>query len=157
MLRLTLAILHLLALGIGLGAVHARARALGEVATPPYPDAPLRRVFVADAWWGVAGGLWIVTGLWRALAGTEKAPGYYWSNHVFLAKMGFLVVLLLLEIGAAVTITRWRIAAGRRTLAPLESLGGTARRLAQVSHVQTLLVLAMLVAAVTMARGYGAR
>ena len=157
MLRLALAVLHLLALGIGLGAVHARARALDELAEPPHSDGALRRAFVADAWWGVAGALWIATGLWRALAGTEKAPGYYWSHHVFLAKMGLLVVLLLLEIGAAVAITRWRIGAGRRTLAPLETLAGRARRLARVSHVQTALVLAMLVAAVVMARGYGAR
>ena len=74
MFRIALASLHLLALGIGLGAIYARARSLNNV------DAvgnSLARAFVADTWWAVASVLWIGTGLWRALAGTEKTPSYY--------------------------------------------------------------------------------
>src|SRR5919206_2160505 len=100
MLRLTLAWLHLLALGVGLGAVWARARSLRG----PLDAAALRRAFVADAWWGVAAGLWLATGLWRLLAGTEKATGYYLTNHVFFAKMGMFVLVLLLEVWPMATL-----------------------------------------------------
>ena len=50
--------LHLFALGIGLGAVWARARALRG----PLDAAGLRRLFHSDSWWAVAGALWIGTG-----------------------------------------------------------------------------------------------
>jgi hypothetical protein len=36
-----------------------------------------RRAFTADTWWGIAGFLWIATGLWRLLVGTEKPTGYH--------------------------------------------------------------------------------
>src|SRR5215210_3226950 len=96
MLRIALAAIHLLALGVGLGAVWARARA--------FDGAAARRAFAADTWWGVAASLWISTGLWRLLAGTEKATSYYLSNHVFFAKMGFLAAILLLELWPIVTL-----------------------------------------------------
>ena len=51
MLRIALAVIHLLALGIGLGAVYARARALHRVGTAA--DA-LGRAFVADSWWAAS-------------------------------------------------------------------------------------------------------
>ena len=155
MLRITLAVLHLLALGIGLGAIYARARALNRVGEGA-PES-LGRAFAADAWWGIAALLWISTGLWRAFAGTEKPSGYYWSNHVFYAKMGLLVLVLLLEVWPMVTMIRWRTAARQRTIGAPETLGPTAKRLARVSDVQTLLVVGIVTAAVMMARGYGAR
>jgi putative membrane protein len=159
MLRITLAVLHLLALGIGLGAIYARARALGAMSSTQEPAVPdgLRRAFAADAWWGLAALLWVSTGLWRALAGTEKAPGYYWSNHVFYAKMALFILVVLLEVWPMTTLIRWRRAAAKHTLPPSDELARTGRRLARVSDVQTLLVVAIVVAAVTMARGYGAR
>ena len=152
MLRIALAVLHLLALGIGLGAIHGRARALRALAASP--DA-LRRAFAADAWWGIAALVWIATGLWRALAGTEKAPGYYWSNPVFHAKMGLFVLVFLLELRPMTTLTRWRRGAARGTLPPVAELAPTARTLARTSDLQTALLVAIVVAAVLMARGYG--
>jgi putative membrane protein len=154
MLRIALAVLHLLALGVGLGAVYGRARALNALAATP--DA-LRRAFAADAWWGLAALLWVSTGFWRALAGTEKAPGYYWSNHVFYAKMGLFALVFLLELWPMTTLVRWRRAAARGTLPPADELARTGRGLARVSDVQTLLLVATVLAAVLMARGYGAR
>jgi putative membrane protein len=154
MLRIVLAVLHLLALGIGLGAIYARARALHRIGTSS--DA-IRDTFAADSWWAAAAVLWITTGLWRALAGTEKATSYYFSNHVFFAKMGLLVIVLLLEVWPMMTLIKWRVAAAKETLPSPELLSPTGRRLARVSDVQTLLVVAMVVAAVMMARGYGAR
>src|SRR4029079_871880 len=104
MLRLALAALHLLALGIGLGAVWGRARALGG----PRDSRALRRALAADGWWGIAALPWIGTGLWRLLAGPEKATGYYLRNHLFMAKMGLLVLVLLLEAWPMVTLVRLR-------------------------------------------------
>ena len=152
MLRLLLAALHLLALGIGLGAVWARGNALSR----PLDRAAMVRAFTADSWWGVAAALWIATGLWRLLAGTEKAPSYYMHNEFFFVKMSFLVIILLLEVGPMITLIRWRQIAGRGTSAwnpnPAE-----ARRIARVSYVEAALIVAMVFAAVATARGYGAR
>lgn len=152
MLRLFLAALHLIALGIGLGAVWARGNALSR----PLDRAAMVRAFTADTWWGVAAALWIVTGLWRLFAGTEKAPRYYMHNDFFFTKMTFLVIILLLEVGPMITLIRWRQIAGRGTSAwnpnPAE-----ARRIARISYIEAALVVAMVFAAVAMARGYGAR
>src|SRR5207247_5390021 len=57
-IRWLLAAVHLLALGVGLGAVWARGRALQA----PLDVPALRRVFSADTWWGIAAVLWIGTG-----------------------------------------------------------------------------------------------
>ena len=151
-LRITLAVVHLVALGIGLGAVWARARALGE---RPLNRGSARRVFTADAWWALAAVLWIGTGLWRLLAGTEKATSYYLANHVFLAKMGFLAAILLLELWPIVTLVRWRRAAARGGSSWTPDLGQAAM-LRRISFLEAALVIAMVSAAVMMARGYGA-
>ena len=149
MTRLLLAALHLLALGIGLGAVWARSRSLrGDV-----DAAAVRRALVADAWWGIAAALWLVTGLWRLFGATEKATAYYLANHVFLLKMGLFAGILLLELGPMITLTRWR-----RTLAQ----GGVpsfaaARRISTISAIESALVFAIVGAAVTMARGLGGK
>src|SRR4051812_50175893 len=113
MLRLFLAAMHLIALGIGLGAVWARANALSR----PLDRAAMVRAFRADTWWGVAAALWIGTGLWRRLAGTEKATTYYMPNQAFFARMGFVVIIPLLEAGPMVTLLRARRIAARRTSA----------------------------------------
>ena len=153
MLRLILAALHLIALGLGLGAVIARGTALREAPTA----GSLRRAFRADATWGIAAGLWITTGLWRWLAGIEKAPGYYMSNHFFLGKMGFLVMILVLEVLPMVTLIRWRkaLAGGQPAEAVHDAAAG--KRMAIISHVQALLVVLMVFFAAAMARGYGGR
>jgi putative membrane protein len=152
MLRLVLAVLHLVALGIGLGAVWARARTLGE---RPLDRRVARRVFAADGWWAFAAGLWISTGLWRLLAGTEKVTGYYLSNHAFFAKMGFLAAILLLELWPMVTLVRWRRRAGRGGSSWTPDLR-QASTIRIISYLQATLVIAMVTAAVMMARGYGA-
>lgn len=152
MLRITLASLHLLALGIGLGAVWMRARALRG----PLERGGLARAFAADAWWGFAALLWLSTGLWRLFGATEKATAYYLTNHVFHAKMAFFVLILLLEIGPMITLIRWRRARSASSL-NTSAVVPAARRIVLISYVEALLVVAMLVAAAMMARGYGGR
>lgn len=148
MIRLLLAALHLVALGIGLGAVWARSRALrGEIG-----PGDIRRALVADSWWGIAAALWLVTGVWRLFGATEKATGYYLSNHVFLLKMGLFVAILILEVGAMATLMRWRRELARGGTPPLDG----ARRISTVSAIEAALVVGMVGAAVTMARGLGA-
>jgi putative membrane protein len=139
--------LHLLALGIGLGAGWARARALRG----PLDTAGLRRVFHADGWWAVAGALWIGTGLVRMIGGLEKGTGYYLQNHVFWTKMALLLVLLALEIRPAVTLARWRIQLARGS----QPDTSTAERFARISYLQVVLVMLMVLAATAMARGIG--
>jgi len=152
MFRLTLAILHLLALGIGLGAVWGRARNLRST---PLDAAALRRAFANDSWWGIAAVLWISTGLIRLMKGTEKGTDYYVGNQLFMLKMTFLVGILLLEIWPMITLIRWRISLGRGMSASIIAAPGTARRIALVSYFEAVLVIAMIAAAVAMSRGFG--
>jgi putative membrane protein len=147
MLRWLLAALHLTALGIGLGAVWARATALRG----PFDPAGLRRIFASDSWWALAGFLWIGTGLWRLLAETEKPTQYYMHNHFFYLKMASLILLLLLETRAIVLLTRWRGAVRRG--GPVDT--SAAPGLARLSYAQVVLVLVMVLAATGMARGLG--
>jgi putative membrane protein len=147
MLRWALAALHLLALGMGLGAIWVRARTLGG----ELDSRGLQRALRADAWWGAAAALWITTGLWRLLGGLEKSTGYYLQNHVFLTKMGLLLVILALEVWPMVTLTRWRRAVATGQAVDL----GRAPAIARISLVQTGLVVLMVFAATAMARGIG--
>ena len=139
--------LHLFALGIGLGAVWARARALHA----PLDAAGLRRVFHADSWWAVAGALWIGTGLVRMIGGLEKGTDYYLRNHVFWTKMALLLVLLVLEIRPAVTMARWRTQLARGAQPDTTP----AERFARISYLQVVLVVLMVLAATAVARGIG--
>ena len=95
--------------------------------------------------------IWIGTGLVRMIGGLEKGMEYYLQNHVFWGKMTLLLVLILLEIGPAVTLVRWRrqLAKGSQ---PDTRLAG---RFARISYAQVVLVLLMVLAATAMARGVG--
>lgn len=146
-LRWIVAALHLLALGIGLGAIWMRARALKAL---PESSA-FGRAFAADGVWGGAAALWIATGLARAFGGLEKGTEYYLRNGAFHAKMGLLVLILLLEILPMVTLIRWRIARKKGLAVDTRAAG----RLATLSYVQAVLVVAMVFAASAMARGIG--
>jgi putative membrane protein len=147
LIRWLFAAVHLLALGVGLGAVWARGRALrGQL-----DAAGLRRVFYADSWWGVAALLWIGTGLVRAFGGLEKGTAYYLGNHLFWGKMSLLVLILLLELGPMIALVRWRMEVGRG----IQPDTRAAPAFARISFVQAVLVMLMVLAATGMARGYG--
>jgi putative membrane protein len=146
-LRWLVAAIHLLALGIGLGAVVGRAAALRDAGDP----AVLRRAFRADNFWGLAAALWISTGLWRLLGGLEKGSAYYFNNHVFWMKMGLLALVLILEIVPMVTLIRWRRQAARGNAVDTSR----APLLVRISLLQAVLVILMVFAATAMARGIG--
>lgn len=148
MVRWLFAAVHLLALGVGLGSVWARALALQG----PLDAAGLRRTFYADSWWGVSAILWISTGLVRAFGGLEKGSAYYLHNPIFLGKMALLVLILVLEVPAMLALIRWRgqVRAGQAVDTRI------AGRFARTSYLQAGLIVAMVLAATAMARGYGA-
>jgi putative membrane protein len=152
-LRITLAVLHLLALALGLGAVFTRSAALRA---RPLTLRDARRAFKADAWWGVAAVLWLSTGAWRLLGHTEKATAYYYGNRAFTTKMACFAAVILLELYPMIALSRWRKAArrGGESWRPDE---GSARRIASIGHLEALIVMAMVVLATLMARGFGAR
>ena len=145
--RWLLAALHLLALGVGLGAVWARGRALRGA----LDASGLRRAFYADTWWGVAALLWIGTGLLRAFAGFEKGSFYYVHNHFFWTKMGLLAAILILELGPMITLLGWRQQVARGEVPDTQA----ASRFARISFIQATLVVLMVLAATAMARGFG--
>jgi uncharacterized membrane protein len=63
---------HLLTLGLGLGAVFMRGRALAR----PLDDAGWQRLLAADNVWGIAAGLWLASGLGRVFFGGQE-PDFY--------------------------------------------------------------------------------
>ena len=141
------AALHVLALGIGLGAIWGRRRAfLGLL-----DDRGLDRLFYADSMWGMAALLWVLTGLARAFGGLGKGTAYYLASDAFIIKMALSVLILLLEIGPMITPIRWR-RARRRGLSIDTS---RARTYATISTIQALLLVGMVLAATAMARGLG--
>jgi putative membrane protein len=146
-LRWLLAAFHLLALGIGLGAVVTRAFALRS----PFSASRLPSVFLADTLWGLAALLWFGTGLWRAFGGVEKGTAYYLASDAFWTKMALLAAVLLLEVWPMMTLVRWRAAHSRGQALRLEA----APALARISAIQAALVVAMVFAATAMARGLG--
>jgi putative membrane protein len=145
-LRWIIATVHLLALPLGLGAIWTRSRGLIHARN----SSDLARVFVADNLWGLAAGLWIVTGLWRAFGGLEKGTQYYINNRVFYVKMGLLALILLLEVVPMTTLVAWRIAIRRGKPVHMAA----APTLARVSQVQAAIVVLMVFAATALARGF---
>ena len=148
-LRWIFATLHLLALGIGLGAIVWRARSLRA----NIDSDGIRRVLFSDNLWGLAAVLWISTGLVRAFGGLEKGSAYYLNNNVFWIKMTLLVLILLLEIWPAITFIRWRIQMARSQT--INFAPELPQRLASISMVQSALIVAMIFTATALARGLG--
>jgi len=149
-IRLVLAWMHLVALAIGVGGVWSRGRALRDSLRDPEDPRAIRRALVGDAWWGIAAALWLITGLWRLFGSTEKSISYYMGNHVFMLKMGLFVCIIALEVWPMMTMMRWRSA---KSLPNPRDAG----RIEVISYVECVLVLAMVLAAVSMARGYGTK
>ena len=149
MLAAIVSALHVLALALGLPGVFLRGRALKS----RLDREGLRRLFAADAVWGIAASLWLVTGLLRAFGGLEKGTAFYLGSWLFIAKAALFVLIVVLEIWPMVTFLRWR-AAVRRGGVPDTA---AARALYQVNHVQMVLVVTMVFVAAFMARGFGLR
>src|SRR5215470_18952608 len=110
MLAAVFSALHLLALGLGLGSVWMRGRALRSAVLD---EAAIRRVLAADNVWGLAAILWIGTGLTRVLAGLDKETAFYVHNGLFWVKMGLFLLVFVLEVRPMLTFIRWRAVRSR--------------------------------------------
>lgn len=149
MLRFGVAAVHILSLALGVVSNTARIVALGR----PLDERGIRTVLAADNLGGVIAITWVGSGLWRAFGGLEKGTAYYLGNGLFLTKMALLLVALGLETYPMITFIRWRYAQ-QRGEAPDVSRQALLRRLLVVELGCTL---AMIVCAVGMAQGLGAR
>ncbi len=133
---------HVLALGVGLGAIFARQRGLKD---PVDVDAVLR----ADNWWGVAALLWIASGLARAFGGLEKGTAFYLANNLFWVKMSLYGLASLLELWPMYTFIVWRVR--QKQGQPLDL--SRAPLLRRISQVEVALVCVIPFVAAGMARG----
>lgn len=147
MLGSILSALHVLSLGIGLGAVVVRGRGLKRVAAGDL--GAVQGVLTADGLWGLAAGLWVATGLLRAFGSIEKSPDFYLHNGFFWVKMALFAVLLMLEVLPMTTLIGWRMAQKRGAAIDVRS----AQRLVAINHAEIALVVIIPFAAAAMARG----
>ena len=144
-LSLIIAWFHILTLGIGFYAIWARANALKKL-----KDAGgLAEVFKADNFWGLAAGLWIVTGLWRAFGGLEKGSAYYLHSTAFIIKMSLFLLVFILELKPMITLIQWRIKSKKGGAIDFSQ----ARMFALLSHIELGLLSFIVLLAVAMARG----
>lgn len=132
---------HYLALGIGLGAIYARGQ--------HFKAHRLQAALKADNAWGLASLLWILSGLLRAFGGLEKGSTYYLHNHFFWLKMVLFGLIFVLELWPMIRLIQVRIRKEERLPQALM------RRFSLISWVQMGLLLAMVLCASLMARGYG--
>src|SRR5439155_13063955 len=92
--------------------------------------------------------VWLVTGLWRLLGSTEKSTAYYLANYAFYAKMVMFLAILALEVWPMMTLIRWRTGKA-------EPHARDVGRIEVISYIECALVVGMVLAAVSMARGFG--
>jgi putative membrane protein len=150
--RASLSALHVLALGIGFGAVFARGRRLRDLRRTPDDAGVVARLLQADGLWGLAALLWIATGLLRVFGGLEKQPGFYLRNGFFWIKMALFALVFALEIRPMLTFARWRKARARGA-SPALGGGAALSGLIAVNDAETAIVVVIPFAAALMARG----
>ena len=61
----------------------------------------------ADAWFGIAAGLVLITGICRVTLGAKPAS-FYLHNPVFHTKVGLFVLVGLISIWPTIVFIRWR-------------------------------------------------
>lgn len=144
-LRYLLATVHLLLLGIGFAAVHARWRSLRGLRSAE----DLKPVMQADNWYGVAALGWVATGLWRAFGGLEKGTEHYLESPWFMGKRAVFGLVFLLELLPMITLVQWRLARRKGSMPDV----GRAPLLAHLTLLQLPLLLLMAAMATALARG----
>jgi putative membrane protein len=145
MLAAAVSALHVLALGIGLGAVWVRGRALRALAAG---GTDVDRVLGADNAWGAAAMLWLATGLGRVFGELDKGTDFYLYNGMFWVKMALFGAVFLIELVPMITFIRWRIAKGKKL--PIDT--SSAGRLARLNTIEVALVLVIPFVAAMMVR-----
>jgi len=139
-----LSAIHVLTLGLALGGVFMRGRALAG----RLDEAGWKRLLAADAVWGVAAGLWIASGVGRVFFG-GKEPGFYWRNGFFWLKLALFGAVFVLELAPMMTFIRVRAALGKGSPMPAFSV----RAYRRINAVEVVLVVTIVFVAAFMARG----
>jgi putative membrane protein len=148
--RAALSALHLLALALGFASVFTRGRRLRDLRRAPEDGDALRRLLLADSFWGVAALLWTSTGLLRVFGRLEKTPDFYLRNGFFWVKMGLFALVLVLEIFPMLTFIRWRLARAR---GQNPAAGADLSLLITLNDAEVAIVVLIPFAAALMARG----
>jgi putative membrane protein len=148
--RAFLSAVHVLALGLGLGSVFARGRRLRDLRRSPEDARAVASLLQADALWGLAALLWIVTGLGRVFGRLEKTPDFYLRNGFFWTKMALFALVFVLEIRPMLTFGRWRSA---RKRGAMPATGSSLESLIRINDAETAIVILIPFVAALMARG----
>ena len=143
---IVVASLHLLALGMGLGGLWSRARALHDSLRRSGEPRAFGRAFAGDAWWSAAVLLWLITGVWWLATGAANLSSIYAVDPGFFVKMALFVVVLALEVWPMTKFARWRFAHDEPKAPEL-------RRIETISYLQCVLVTGIVVAAASRTRG----
>lgn len=141
------AIVHLIALPLGVAVLFLRAGALAAA----QDNVQLKRVFFWDNLYGVTALLWIGSGLLRAFAGLDKGTQYYLHNHAFWTKMLLLAVVLGAEFVPMKAFIGYR-----KQVAKGIPVSFHKRRVLVMHHwIELWAIVGMVAMAVLMARGVG--
>ena len=132
---------HVLALGIGLGAVVGRGRA--------FERGDLEAALWNDNWWGVSAVLFLITGLTRAFGGLEKGTEYYLASDAFWLKMSLFALIWALEAVPMITLIRWRVARAKGQPVDVSVMP----RLAALNRAEVAVTALIPFVAAAMARG----
>jgi putative membrane protein len=114
----------------------------------------ISRVGRLDRYYGIFALGALLAGLARVFWGA-KGSAYYFSNHIFLTKLGLFILIGLLSIMPTLKFIAW----GRALASDPRSLPAEAdiRRTRIFIHIQATLIILLPILAAAMARGYGVK
>ncbi len=110
----------------------------------------IERIAMADAGFGMAAGVVLITGALRAIYGV-KGWAFYAHNPAFHVKIGLFVIVALISIAPTVRFVRWRKA--RRLDASFRVPEQEWRSVRRLLVIELHLIALIPLAAVIMARG----
>jgi putative membrane protein len=113
----------------------------------------VQRLVTVDRIYGIAAGLVLATGLLRVYLGM-KGSAWYWGNWLLHLKLGLFVLVGLISIVPTLRFIRWQKAV--RTGGGLPA-ADEVRRTRKLVMVQAHIIPLIPLAAVFLARGFGAR
>lgn len=137
---LVVASLHLFALGVGLGGLWSRARALRDSVLRSGDPRALRRAHAGNMWWSVAVLVWLITGVWWLAHGTRNSTSIYAMDAGFAVKLALFVAVVAFEVWPTAKFARWRFSRAGLQVREL-------RQIEAISYVQCALVIGIVFAA----------
>ncbi len=111
-----------------------------------------RSLIITDIAYGISAGVVLFTGLARVLW-YGKGLDYYLGNSLFHAKVGLFILVGLISVAPTFAFLNWRNSLKAGEVPQVSAR--QARLVIMVIRLELLLLLAMPLLAVLMARGYG--